>query len=276
MFPKLRLIALPILMLCCVTALRAQSYEDELSQGVGARRASHIDEAIQHFRRATEIAPGQVEGHMDLATAYAENFIPGVESQENILIADQAIEQYQHVLDMRAAAASHAKAAKGIAYIFLNLKKWEDAKTYYLQASEVDPKDPEIYYAIGVIDWTRIYQPRMEARAAFKLRPEQHLDAKIPEQKQLCDNLRSENSSIIEEGIASLGHAVDLRPDYDDAMAYMNLMYRERADLNCEDEAARAQDLINADKWVDRTLAVKRAKAGRAARQAASTEPSPR
>lgn len=44
-------------------------------------------------------------------------------------------------------------------------------------------------------------------------------------------------------------------------MAYMNLMYRERADLECDDLAARSRDLKTADEWVDKTLAVKKAKA---------------
>jgi tetratricopeptide (TPR) repeat protein len=275
MFLKLRLIALSILLVCCVPALRAQSYDDELSQGLRARKASHVDDAIQHFRRATEIDPGQVQAHMYLAAAYVEMYIPGVESQENILNADQAIEQYQHVLDMGADGASRAKAAKGIAYLYLNIKNFEEAKTYYLRASEIDPKDPEPYYSVGVISWTQSYSPRMEARTRLNVRPEQQLDPKNPKQKQACDDLRAEYSTIIEEGIASLGHAVELRPDYDDAMAYMNLMYRNRAHLNCEDEAARRQDLATADKWVDRALAVKKAKAEQASRQAGSTEPNP-
>jgi hypothetical protein len=52
-----------------------------------------------------------------------------------------------------------------------------------------------------------------------------------------------------------------LRPDYDDAMAYLNLMYREKADVECDDPAARAADLKTADEWVDKTMAAKRAKA---------------
>jgi len=55
--------------------------------------------------------------------------------------------------------------------------------------------------------------------------------------------------------------ALKLRPDYDDAMAYMNLMYRERADVECEDPGARAADLKTADDWVDKTMATKKAKA---------------
>jgi hypothetical protein len=41
----------------------------------------------------------------------------------------------------------------------------------------------------------------------------------------------------------------------------MNLLYRERADVQCADPAARAADLKTADEWVDKTMAVKKAKA---------------
>ena len=58
-----------------------------------------------------------------------------------------------------------------------------------------------------------------------------------------------------------LQKALDLRPDYDDAMAYLNLMYREKADLECDDPAARAADLKTADEWVDKTMATKKTKA---------------
>ena len=47
-------------------------------------------------------------------------------------------------------------------------------------------------------------------------------------------------------------------------MAYMNLMYREKADVECDDLAARAEDLKTADHWVDETLRVKKAKAEKA------------
>ncbi len=58
-----------------------------------------------------------------------------------------------------------------------------------------------------------------------------------------------------------LKKALQLRPDYDDAMAYLNLMYREKGDLECDDPAARAADLKTADEWVDKTMATKKAKA---------------
>jgi hypothetical protein len=72
------------------------------------------------------------------------------------------------------------------------------------------------------------------------------------------------------EGIDNLNKALQLRPDYDDAMAYMNLMYRERSDIQCDDSAASSADLKTADEWVDKTIATKKSKAKKAER---STKP---
>jgi hypothetical protein len=93
------------------------------------------------------------------------------------------------------------------------------------------------------------------------MRPDVHLSSRNPEQMKVCDELRAKNWSVIEDGIGKLDKAIQLRPDYDDAMAYMNLMYRERADLECTDVAARNRDLKTADEWVDKTLETKRARA---------------
>ena len=108
---------------------------------------------------------------MYLATAYVSLYIPGVETKDNLLVANQAIEQCQHVLESDAPANSKINSAKGMAYLYLNMKKFDEAKAYYQRASGLDSNDPEPYYSIGVIDWTLCYAPRMEARARLKLSP---------------------------------------------------------------------------------------------------------
>ena len=55
--------------------------------------------------------------------------------------------------------------------------------------------------------------------------------------------------------------ALTLRRGYDDAMAYMNPLYRGRADIQCGDPKAYRADLKEADRWVDLTMAAKEAKA---------------
>jgi tetratricopeptide (TPR) repeat protein len=226
---------------------------DQLNKGVNSFKNAKYEEAINHFQQAVSLDPGLLNARLYLATAYAQLYIPGVDAEDNNKMGQDAIDQYKAVLERD---PKNINSIKGIAYIYLQMKKFEDAKTYYRKASEVDPNDPEVYYSVGVIDWTQAYQPRMEERAKIGLKPEEPL-----KDKKVCAELKEKNWGVIQDGIDSLGKALALRPDYDDAMAYMNLMYREKADLECDDPAARAADLKTADEWVDKTMATKKAKA---------------
>ena len=264
---NLRLLTLAAVMLALFSAVGCNKLKarDQLNKGVKAYKDNHYEQAIDHFQQAVQLDPGLIVARMYLATAFVSQYIPGVDSPDNLHTAQQAIDEYQKVIDTNPSRDQKVTSAKGIAYLYLNMKKWDDAKKYYRMASELDPNDAEPYYSIGVIDWTACYQPRMEERAKLGMKPDEHLSAKNKDQKKVCDDLKSKNGPTIQEGIDSLNKAITLRPDYDDAMAYMNLMYRERADVECEDEAARADDLKAADHWVDETMRVKKAKAEKAA-----------
>ena len=229
---------------------------DQLNKGVNSYKNARYEEAIDHFQQAVSLDPGLAVARLYLATAYAQQYIPGVEAEDNLRMGNQAIEQYKKVLEGHPGKESMINANKGIAYIYLNMKKFDDAKQYYRKAIEIDPNDAEPYYSIGVIDWTQTYQPRMEARAKLGLKPEEPL-----KDKAVCADLKQKNWADIQDGIDVLNKAMQLRADYDDAMAYMNLMYREKADVECDDPAARAADLKTADDWVDKTMAAKKAKA---------------
>jgi len=251
----LALIALGVIVLSAAGCNKLKA-RDQLNKGVTAYKNAKYEEAIAHFQSAVSLDPALGVARLYLATAYAQQYIPGVESDDNMSMGNQAIDQYKKVLDGNPGKESQINSNKGIAYIYLNMKKFDDAKTYYRKALEVDPNDPEPYYSVGVIDWTQTYQPRMEARAKLGLKPEEPL-----KDKAVCAEIKQKNSANIQDGIDALNKALQLRPDYDDAMAYMNLMYRERADVECDDPAQRAADLKTADEWVDKTMATKKAKA---------------
>jgi tetratricopeptide (TPR) repeat protein len=226
---------------------------DQLNKGVASYKNSKYEQAIDHFKEAVALDPSLQNARLYLATAYAQQYIPGVDSPENLQNANAAIEQYKSVLDKD---PKNVNSIKGIAYLYLQMKKFEDAKNYYRKAIDLDPNDPEAYYSVGVIDWTEAYQPRMEERAKQGLRPDEPL-----KDKKLCAKLREQSGPVIQDGIDNLNHALQLRQDYDDAMAYMNLLYREKADRECDQPDQRSADLKSADDWVDKTMAAKKAKA---------------
>jgi tetratricopeptide (TPR) repeat protein len=248
----LALVAAGLLLLSALgcTKLRAR---DQLNKGVQAYKNAKYEEAINHFEQAVTLDPTLLNARLYLATAFAQQYIPGADAPDNNRMAERAIEQYKEVLQRD---PKNVNSVKGIAYLYLQMKQFDKAKEYYRKATELDPNDPEPYYSVAVIDWTQTYQPRMEERAKLGLKPDEPL-----KDKKVCAVLKEKNASNIQEGIDNLNKALQLRPDYDDAMAYMNLMYRERADVQCDDPAGRAADLKKADEWVDKTLAVKKAKA---------------
>lgn len=230
---------------------------DQLNKGVASYKDAKYDQAIDHFRRAVELDNGLQNAKLYLATAYAQQYIPGVDSPENLQNANAAIEQYKSVLEQD---PKNVNSVKGIAYLDLQMKKFEDAKAYYHKANDLDPNDPEAYYSIGVIDWTQAYVPRTEERNKLGLKPDEPL-----KDKKVCVALRDGQGSVIQDGIDNLNKALQLRQDYDDAMAYLNLLYRERADRECDQPDQRAADLKTADDWADKTLAARKIKAEKSA-----------
>jgi tetratricopeptide (TPR) repeat protein len=235
---------------------------DQINKGVQAYKNAKYEEAIEHFKNAVQLDPSLLNARLYLATAYMQQYIPGADSPDNNRFAEQAIDEFKKVLDSNPPKEQKILALKGIASLYFNMKKMDLAKQYHEQVAALDPNDPEVYYSIAVIDWTQAYQPRLEARAKIGLKP---TDTNI--NKKDCADLKKAidaNQAVVEDGIAKLNKAIELRPDYDDAMAYLNLMYRERADLECDNPDARSKDLKTADDWVDKTLATKKAKAEKA------------
>lgn len=237
------------------TKLKAR---DQLNKGVKSYKNAQYEEAINHFKQAVELDPSLINARVYLATAYAMQYVPGADTEDNLRTANSAIDEYKRVLQ---ADPKNINSVKGIAYLYLNMKDFEEAKKWYKKAAEIDPNDPEAYYSVGVIDWTQAYQPRMEEFAKLGLKPTEQLSDKKKDEKQVCEQLKANNSDKVEEGIQSLDKALKLRPDYDDAMAYMNLLYRERGNYECDDPQARDADFKAADQWVDKTMATKKARA---------------
>ena len=80
--------------------------------------------------------------------------------------------------------------------------------------------------------------------------------------KKVKDELKAKYAAIIDDGIANLQKALDIDKEYDDAMAYMNLLIRERADLVDNPDDYKKQIEV-ADSWVQKALDTKKMKASR-------------
>ncbi|MFB3779364.1 MAG: tetratricopeptide repeat protein [Bryobacteraceae bacterium] len=228
---------------------------DHLNKGVQAYKNARYPEAIEHFKEAVSLDPSFPTARLYLATAYMVQYIPGAESPENVQLAKNAHEEFLKVLEQD---SKNPVAIASIANLYFNQKKFDEATEWYNKMIGVDPTNKEAYYTLGVIAWTKAFQDDADARAKLGMKPE---DPGPLKDKKVREQLRDKNLAMIESGIKNLEKALEIDNQYDDAMAYMNLLYRQRADLMDSAEAYK-KDVETADKWVEKTLETKKAKTG--------------
>jgi len=237
---------------------------DDLNKGVAAYRDGKYDQAIEFFKAAKDNDPTLTNARLYLATAYATQYIPGAPSDENIRMGQAAVKEFQDVLS---ADPNNISAIDGIGSILFNMagtpytrERFEESKTYHMKHIALKPEDPEPYYWIGVIDWTLSYRSNLETRGTWRLaHPGKPLKDDDPLPPDVRDAYMKENGQMIDEGIDDLKKAIELRPDYDDAMAYLNLLLRRKADEAATPDERKSL-LDQADALVEKAKEIKQKK----------------
>jgi tetratricopeptide (TPR) repeat protein len=240
---------------------------DQLKKGVQAFKSARYSEAVEHFKTAVDLDSTYPMARLYLATAYMSQYIPGAESPENLQMAKAAHEQFLEVLKQD---PKNTVAITSIASLYYQeasglrgddrLKKLDQAREWYQKLIPLDPKNKDAYYTLGVIDWAKWYPAFGAARAELGMKPEEPGPLK---DKKLRDKLRAEYLPIIDDGINNLNKALEIDNEYDDAMAYLNLLHREKADL-AESPAEYTKEISDADMWLQKALDTKKMKASRA------------
>ena len=227
---------------------------DHLNKGVQAFTAAQYPEAVEHFKTACELDPGFAAARLYLATAYMQQYIPGADSPENNKMAQAAFDNFKKVLDTE---PKNTIAIASIASLNLNQKKWDEAQQWYDKLVAVDPNNADAYYSMGFIAWSRWYPVYGTARVNAGMKPE---DPGPLKDKKAKEELKAKWVPVIDAGLAALDKALQINPDYDDAMAYENLLVREKADLADNKDEYEKQVKV-ADDWVQKALATKKKKA---------------
>lgn len=229
----------------------SQQAENEVNKGIQAYKYYRYESAIEHFRQATKLDPQSRTATLCLATTLAQEYVPGVDTPDNLKWATEAIEIYKQML---AQEPKNLTVFKWLGYLEMGARRFEEAKSYYRQASQAQTEDADTFYTLGALDWTEAYKRRADERRKHGL----SIDHPASITQPFCAKLRTDNLPLIEDGMQALKRAMELRADYDDAMAYMNLLYRERAEIECNNKATRASDLQQANEWTGKAMEIRK------------------
>jgi tetratricopeptide (TPR) repeat protein len=249
---------------------------DHINKGALAFRNAKYADAVEEFKKAGALDPTNPNARLYLGASYMVQWIPGAESPENMEYAAKAREQFNQVIEKDAGD----KAALTTAYSSLGsmaynqaqslpqdqkLAKFDEAAKWNSELIKVDPQNKDAYYFLGVIAYQKFHPADMLARVNAHMKPEEPGPFK---EKKVRDELRTQYTAILDEGIANLNKALEIDKEYEDAMAYLNLLIREKADLLDEKDEYPKQIEV-ADNWLQKALDTRKAKTARAAAKGA-------
>jgi tetratricopeptide (TPR) repeat protein len=240
-------------MVLSMSGCRQLQARDQLNKGVDAYKSAHYEEAIGHFQRATQLDPSLPMAKSYLATALAQNVVPGLDTPDNLKTAQQAIDIFQQVLDKN---PTDVNSLKQIAGIYFSIKKYDDAKTWQKKVLAVDPKDAEAAYTVGVIDWTLAHMNALKELVPAGVNDDGEGNVKAP--KKVLQTISEENAPLVAEGLEYLNQAIADRANYDDAMTYLNLMYRRKADVDFANPNEVKADVAAAKDWTTKAMGTRK------------------
>jgi tetratricopeptide (TPR) repeat protein len=279
----MRLVAIGLLAALAVLASGCNKLKarDNLNKGVNSFRAGQYTAAADNFKQAIDLDPDLPSARLYLATAYMTQYVPGSEAPENKRNADSALKEFQTALSSNLDDKNKLIAMQSLASLHYQMKDFSEAEAWQKKVIASDPQNKEAYYTLGVIAWTRFVAPWREAIAAQGLKPDDPGPLKTPAaakgkkkgppEPDLKADLKAKYWQPLTDGVEDEKKALQIDPDYENAMAYMNLLIRYRAILDDTKEQYDA-DMKEADSWVQKSLETTKKKAKKKADAAEQTQ----
>jgi tetratricopeptide (TPR) repeat protein len=241
----------------------------EIKQANEAYQREDYGTALQHYIRARQIDPSFPD--LDRMIGYSQIglYIPDDKTPKNEAHADAAIMELSRYLKKRPAdriardalintylnanRTSQAidyfrnylnehpadlEAVKSIATLYAKQGNFNESLNWYQKITLLDSKNPEAFYIYGVVCYEKV--------------------AKNPPADV------AEKQAIVDKGKEALQHAIDMKPDYFEAMAYLNLLWRQQALIDAPKDPVKAQqDIATAEAIRNRAVEIiKQKKAG--------------
>ena len=214
---------------------------DILNKGVADYTSKRYDDAVAKFQESIELDPELKDAYLYLATAYRAQFVPFAQSPENLQKGQQAIDTFQKVLELE---PTNTNSIISIAGIHRDRSEPDIAKEWFRKLMDNPDTKADALYNIASINYNLVDDATGKDGENIENLTEEEL---------------AETEGLVDEAIESLKEALNLKPDHTDAMEYLNLFYREKAEL-AQDEEERDRWETEADKLALQAVEIARQK----------------
>lgn len=260
-----------------------------MKDGAKAYKAGKYEEAAKDFESALRINPSRAENQKYLAYSYWSLITPGSTQPKDNEYTTKALDAFQKYLTLVGKDdavqdyiinlyINQNRLAEGVKFyegqlakdptdprilqtlsiMYGKMNNFAKSLEYSEKKAQLTPDDPSGYLFIGALCWNRSYQ---------KVDPD------------------AEREKIVDRGFAALDKALKLDPNNFNGHLFVNLLWRQKAELAknaaaAEKDRRKAKDLLaqadqyiaNADKEKDLALAIRKGQT-QAASSGSSTSP---
>jgi tetratricopeptide (TPR) repeat protein len=221
--------------------------------------------AVREYELADEIHPGLHVVSFNRGLACRQLMVPGAKSAEQDRVVDCALAAFQRTKELRPddprgeqlyvqtlfdadrydtlvamyeeqlkKDANDLVAINSLIAVHSRADHWADALRWSMKRADIEAKDAEAQYTVGVMIYNRLYQKGGADKSSYDPRPDPNLDPKdqppkTPPPFTVGDIIGSDRVKMAELAVQYLNRAIALRPNYREAMVFMGLVYRQQA-----------------------------------------------
>ena len=220
--------------------------------------------ALQHYTRAGKIDPSFPELERMIGYSQIGLYIPDDKTPPNEQHADQAIAQLSSYLKKK---PEDRIARDALINMYLNANRTSQAIDYFRNYLAEHPADLEAVKSIATLyakqgDFNQSLSWYEKITLLDSKNPESHYIYGVVCYEKVAKNPPAdvnEKRAIIDKGKAALQHAIDMKPDYFEAVVYLNLLWRQQA-LTEPDPVKAQEDIAQAEALKNRAIEINKQK----------------
>jgi len=234
----------------------------EVKKGNEFFKAGQYQAALASYQVALQLDPNQKKLYKNIGMTYMAMYQPGSKHPKDLEYASKAIENLKIYI---AAYPDDKRAREFLVSMYLSTDKYDEAIAFYQDRLQADPKDTKAMQSMATMyfkkgDWDKGVEWLQKRAAMEPNNPEGYLMIGIQawdRSYHYPDIDPAQRAKIIDTGIQATEKALQLKPEYFDALTYINLLYREKAKVET-DPAKQQEDIATADKYREQALEIRK------------------
>jgi tetratricopeptide (TPR) repeat protein len=239
--------------------------KQEIKKGNDFFKATQYQTALAAYQEALRLDPNTKKLHKNIGLAYMGLYQPGSKHPKDLEYAAKAME---HLKIYTEAFPQDRKAREFLVSLYLTTERFDDAIAFYQGMVKDDPKDTramqslaQMYFKKGDVDhaveWLK---RRLEAETTPEAKAEVYYFIGVQawdRSYNFPDIDPVQRMHIVDEGLDALNKALQIKPDYFEALSYINLLYREKAKI--ETDPVKQQEYTDtANKYLQQALELRK------------------